>query len=76
MLQLLVQCQHTDIVWFLRKILALHSSWGRKLVKFWGPERAGGSLLGIKRRRAWVLEVGQPLLAPWWVCVTRQLQCH
>lgn len=76
MLQLLVQCQHTNIVWFLRKIPVLHSFWGRKLGKFWSLERAGGRLLGIKRRRAQVLEVGQPLLAPWWTCVTRQLQCH
>lgn len=56
MLQLLVQCQHTKLysLWFLRKILVLRSSWGRKPVevKFWGLERAEGSFSGIKEQES------------------------
>lgn len=56
MLQLLGQCQHTDLycLWFLRRILMLCSSWGRKPVEveFWGLERAGGGFCGIKQQES------------------------
>lgn len=54
MLQLLVQCEHTNLycLWFLRKILVLGSSWGRKPVEVWGLERAGGSFSGIKEQES------------------------
>lgn len=56
MLQLLVQCQHPNLycLWFLRRILELCSSRGRKLVEveFWGLERAGGSFSGIKEQES------------------------
>lgn len=54
MLQLLVQCEHTNLycLWFLRKILVLGSSWGGKPVEVWGLERAGGSFSGIKEQES------------------------
>lgn len=55
-LQLLLQCQHTNLycLWFLRKILVLCSSWGRKPVEVevWGLERAGGCCSGIKEQES------------------------
>lgn len=73
-----VSTQNLCCLWFLKKILVLLSSWGRKVVEveFWGLERAGGSFGGTKELESTgVLEMGPPLLAPWWPCVTRQL-CH
>lgn len=76
MLQLLVQCQHTNqyCLWFLRKIMVLCSFWGRKPVEveFWSLERVRGSFSGIKEQESTGPGGGTAFVGTMVPCVTRQ----